>query len=72
MAALEPYTDAPRTMQEWLRALELGADAAVRVVLEHLRDDGGAWLTYEGAVYVDQLLTVGADDEHTPRGRSET
>lgn len=28
MAALEPYTDAPSTTAEWLRALELGADAA--------------------------------------------
>jgi hypothetical protein len=29
------------------------ADAAVRVVLEHLRNDGGAWLTTEGAAEID-------------------
>lgn len=54
-AALEPYTDAPTTTDEWLRALELGADAAVRVVLEHLdqhiegplNSDWGPWASRE-------------------------
>lgn len=37
-AALEPYTDAPQTTDEWLYALSLGADEALRVVVEHLID----------------------------------
>ena len=41
------------------------ADAAVKTVLEHLRNDGGAWLTMEGAEEVDRLL-----DQLTGRGRS--
>lgn len=55
MASLEPYTDAPRTTQEWLRALELGADAAVCVVLEHL---------------AERVREVWVDDVH-PEGRSD-
>lgn len=38
LAALEPYTDTPTSDSEWLEALQLGADAAVLVVLEHLID----------------------------------
>lgn len=38
LAAMEPYTDAPTSDDEWLRAVALGADAAVGVVLEHLID----------------------------------
>jgi hypothetical protein len=34
------------------------ADAAVRVVLDALRNDCGAWLTFEGAVEVDRQLTL--------------
>lgn len=39
LAALEPYTDAPSTTGEWLLALELGADAAVRVVLDYIESE---------------------------------
>ena len=71
-AALEPYTDAPTTADEWLRALELGADAAVRVVLEGLLDDAGIIWTNGVAVRavlaarVERYLTeVGGSGEHT-------
>jgi hypothetical protein len=36
-AALEPYTAAPQTTEEWLKALSLGADASVGTALDVLR-----------------------------------
>lgn len=38
--------------------IETAAAAAIRTVLEYLRDDEGAWLTGEGAQRVDRLLAV--------------
>jgi hypothetical protein len=35
---------------------EIGADAAVCVVLEHLMKDYGYWLSSEGYEYVEQIL----------------
>lgn len=60
MAALEPYTDAPASTQEWLRALELGADAAVRVMLEHLIKEAPVLLISSVAVaYMRKLMEGG-------------
>lgn len=43
----------------------------VGAVLNARNEDGGAWLTVEGADYVDGLLEpLARSDEHTPRGLS--
>lgn len=62
MAALEPFTDAPQTTGEWLRALELGADAAVRLVLEHLIDESAVLVIPSVATaYMKKLLEDARD-----------
>lgn len=46
------------------------ADAAVRVALEYLRNDGGAWLTIEGAEEVDRLSRAMPNRPQTAHERS--
>jgi hypothetical protein len=60
-AALEPYTDAPASTEEWLKAVELGADAAMRVLLTELRDT-----TYKSYYSGDELGADGLGIDKVP------
>lgn len=72
-AALEPYTDAPRSTDEWLEALVLGADAAVRVVLEdYLHRLNVLSSVTDGTAVEDMRARLAMHlDELTSRGRSD-